>query len=252
MKKIGVIGAGWLGKDLVKQISTDLNTQVVSTNRSEQTDEFQNQFQFEFGDDLPDTFVEELDVLFITATLPKEKAQEPNLIHFVKELKTKLPQQCRIVLTSTIGVYESDQGVVDESSIELKKDSVYYQMEQSLLDRFPGRATIVRLGGLIGEDRHPVFSLAGRKEIPDGQKLVNLVHKQDILSFMKLLLVDKTVSGIYNLVYPDHPSREVYYTRKAIEHGLHLPEFETGSETGKIVNAERSCQVNGFNYQFSI
>lgn len=250
MKKVGVIGAGWLGKDLVKQLSADKEIVIVSTNRSEQPGEFHNQFQFEFGNDLPHAFVDELDLLFITATLPKENSLQ--LTEFVNQLQEKLSWQCRVVFTSTIGVYASDQGVVDEASKALNTDSVYYQMEQELLTKFPGRVTILRLGGLIGADRHPVFSLAGRKKIPDGQKPVNLVHKQDILNCMQLLLHDETASGVYNLVYPDHPSKERYYTQKAIERELPLPEFETGTNAGKIVDATRSCQVHGFNYQFSI
>lgn len=250
MEKIGVIGAGWLGKDLVKTLSVNSDISVVSTNRSKQSVESHNQFRFEFGDELPEAFVEKLDVLFITATLPKENRLQ--LTGFVNELQEKVSQQCQVVFTSTIGVYASDQGVVDEASTELKTDSVYYLMEQLLLTEFSGRATILRLGGLIGADRHPVFSLAGRKGIADGQKPVNLVHKQDILDFMKLILEDRVEPGIYNLVYPDHPSRKSYYTRKAVENELPLPEFEIGTDAGKIVDSERSRQVHGFNYQCSI
>ncbi|MBC9812910.1 hypothetical protein H9Y05_10550 [Crocinitomicaceae bacterium CZZ-1] len=252
MKKIGVIGAGWLGNDLVNTLSADRNKMVVSTTRSEQTGEFQTRFRFEFGDHLPEAFIEALDVLFITATLPKDKVQQSKLLHFVNELHAKLPEECRVVFTSTIGVYQAEQGTVAECCTEVDTGSVYYRMEQELLTKFPGRTTILRLGGLIGPDRHPVFSLSGRTGIADGQKPVNLVHKQDILKFMKLLLEDQTVAGAYNLVYPDHPSRESYYTRKAMEHALPLPEFETGTDAGKIVASERSQQVSGFNYQWSI
>jgi nucleoside-diphosphate-sugar epimerase len=189
------------------------------------------------------------DFLFITATISKEKEV---LLDFIEQLKQNLSADCVIVFTSTIGVYSAERGVVDENSWDLKKDSSSYYFEQLLLDSFPDQVIILRLGGLIGEDRHPVFSLSGRNSIPDGQKAVNLVHKEDILCFFQCILQQSVPNGIYNIVYPKHPSRKVYYTEKAKEKNLVIPEFIEGTETGKIVCSEKSRQIAGFDYRFSI
>lgn len=244
---VGVIGAGWIGMDWVKWLSEQQHT-IRYTKRNSET-QSQQFYQFSFGEKLPPSFCNKLDFLFITATIPKEKSFFSD---FFEQLKQNLPSNCMIVFTSTIGVYLIESSSVDEENSKLKTDSVYYQFEQLLLDFFPDQTIILRLGGLIGEDRHPVFSLSGRKDIADGQKAVNLVHKGDILRFFQCILQKSVPGGIYNLVYPEHPTRKKYYTVKAKENNLVIPEFLEGTEYGKIVCSEKSRGITGFDYRFPI
>lgn len=255
MKNIGIIGAGWLGMDWVNRLSGNEKYHIRYTNRSSKNklaSEIENcdAYSFEFGKELPENFTENLDFLFITATLPKEKKETPD--HLIEELKMKLPAECVIIFTSTIGVYSSENGIIDETSELLDKDSVYLQFEQLLFSNFPDKTIIARLGGLTGEDRHPVFSLTGRKNIADGQKAVNLIHKEDILNFFRCIIQNSVTCGIYNLVYPKHPSRNDYYTQKAKENNLDLPEFTIGTEPGKTISSIKSELINGFSYQYEI
>lgn len=244
---VGVIGAGWIGMDWVKRLSEQQHTiRYTKRNSAIQSEQF---YQFSFGEKLPPSFYNKLDFLFITAAIPKEK---PVFSDFFEQLKQHLPDNCRIVFASTTGVYLAESGSVREENSKLKTDSVYYQFEQLLLDFFPDQTIILRLGGLIGEDRHPVFSLSGRKDIADGQKAVNLIHKGDILRFFQCILQKSVPVGIYNLVYPEHPTRKEYYTAKAEENNLIIPEFLEGTEYGKIVSSEKSKEITGFDYRFSI
>ncbi len=248
MKKIGVIGAGWLGMDWVRSLSGNENHEVRYTRRTSGSDDVNGQFfRFVFGEPLPDDFMDGLDFLFITSTIPRDGQAE--LFHFIEELRSKLPGDCCICFTSTIGVYTAESGSVDENSPCVDQDSVYLRMEQLLLRNFPQQTIVLRLGGLTGEDRYPVFSLSGRKDIPGGQKSVNLVHREDVLSFFHCILHGKAANGIYNLVYPEHPSREEYYVQKAQEKKIPVPGFLTGTEQGKIVCSEKSRQIAGFGYQ---
>lgn len=247
-KNIAIIGAGWIGMDWVNRLFEEGHN-VRYTKRSTETQSEQF-YPFSFGDKLPPSFFDTLDFLFITASVPKENEI---CFNFIEQLRQHLPINCIIVFTSTIGVYSAESvGIVDEESLELKKDSAYYQLEQLLLDSFPNQTTILRLGGLIGKDRHPVFSLSGRKNIADGQKAVNLVHKGDILCFFECILRKSVPSGIYNLVYPKHPFKKEYYIAKAKENNLEVPEFMEGTEFGKIVCSEKSRKIVGFDYRFSI
>lgn len=247
MKTIGIIGAGWLGMDFAKRIIAENNFHVRYTNR---TITNENAFAFSFGEKLPIDFSKNLDFLFITSTLPKESKEE--LASFVTMLKTQIKRSCQLIFTSTIGVYSAENGLINEESSRLKIDSVYFQFEQLLLHHFPNQVTILRLGGLIGENRHPVFSLSGRKNIADGQKAVNLIHKEDILQFFICILDDKVPVGVYNLAFPAHPTKKEYYTEQAIKNGIVVPEFEEGIEEGKIIDSSKSQQICGFAYKAGI
>lgn len=247
-KHIGVVGAGWIGMDWVNRLFSE-SYSVRYTKRSIEQLQSEQLHPFSFGEKLPNLFCEKLDFLFITATIPKE---QETCLDFIEQLKQHLSSNCTIVFTSTIGVYSTENGVVDEESPELKKKSAYYQFEKLLLTSFSDQTIILRLGGLIGEDRHPVFSLSGRKDISDGQKVVNLIHKEDIFCFFQCILRKSVPKGIYNLVYPEHPPRREYYAAKAKEYNLEIPEFIEGTVCGKIVCSEKSRQIVGFDYHFPI
>src|SRR5690625_640193 len=45
-------------------------------------------------------------------------------------------------------------------------------------------ATLLRLGGLYGYGRHPIYSLSGRTGLKDPQKPVHLIHQKDCLNII--------------------------------------------------------------------
>ena len=104
---------------------------------------------------------------------------------------------------------------------------------------------ILRFGGLIGEDRHPIKFLAGRKNIENPNAPINLIHQEDcigiILEILRQTQNDKLNGNeTFNAVTPFHPSRKEYYTQKAIDLNLALPEFNSESLTfGKTISSTK-------------
>jgi NAD dependent epimerase/dehydratase family enzyme len=73
---------------------------------------------------------------------------------------------------------------------------------------------VVRFGGLIGEDRHPVKFLSGRKNVEQPDSPVNLIHQNDCIGIL-LTLIEKEIYGeVFNAVAPSHPTRKTYYTKR--------------------------------------
>ncbi len=58
------------------------------------------------------------------------------------------------------------------------------------------------------------------KSAPDGQHVVNLVHLQDVVAAIELLLQAPKGGHIYNLCAPRHPARGLFYPQMARELGL--------------------------------
>ena len=110
---------------------------------------------------------------------------------------------------------------------------------------------ILRLAGLVGPSRHPGRFFAG-KSAPDGQHGVNLVHLQDVIAAIELLLQAPKGGRIYNICAPKHPARGVFYPQMARELGLPVPVFSDNPEngSGKIVDGSRICNELGFEYQY--
>ena len=120
------------------------------------------------------------------------------------------------------------------------------------LHNLPGtQVDILRLAGLVGPGRHPGRFFAG-KSAPDGQHGVNLVHLEDVIGAIELLLQAPKGGHIYNICAPSHPPRSTFYPLMARQLGLAPPVFSDaqGEHKGKIIDGNRICHELGFEYQY--
>ena len=91
-------------------------------------------------------------------------------------------------------------------------------------------------------------------ENPDGP--VNLIHREDCIGIIiKILEVaNKDVWGdTFNAVAPEHPSRKIYYQKKAHQLHLPIPTFVEASESkGKIISSKKAETILGYSFQKEI
>jgi nucleoside-diphosphate-sugar epimerase len=106
---------------------------------------------------------------------------------------------------------------------------------------------ILRLAGLVGSDRNPVHFLSGR-EVSNGQHPVNLVDQQDCIQAISTLVESKLSSQVFNVAYPNHPSKKAYYTEKAEILGLVPPVFSYGDLPGKTIDGSKIARLTSFEY----
>lgn len=166
-------------------------------------------------------------------------------------LKTSITN---IVFVSSTSVYGNVEGEVTEETIpqpETESGRQLLQSEKLFLENMGLNATIVRFGGLIGEDRHPVKHLAGKKGLKNGEALVNLIHLDDCIQMITTIVKKDYWNTIFNGVYPLHPTKKDYYATEATKRGLPTPEFEFSSN--KIV---KKCIIsknylNKLNYLYT-
>ena len=255
MKKIGILGCGWLGFSLGKEL-INAGYEVAGTSRNkEQKNVFKassiQHFEFQLGDIVPTDFMNELFLLIIAFPVTS-KISEEQLQLLINSIQTEARADLKILFTSSISVYADNQENTDEETGEINQHSPNYRFEQLLLKTFENQVTIVRLGGLIGEDRHPVFHLAGRSEIPNGTAPVNLIHRSDVISMIKKIIDLNRFGHVYNCVYPNHPIKQDYYGIKAIEHGLTPPLFIGSNDCKKIILSQKAESQLNFTFDFPI
>ena len=87
---------------------------------------------------------------------------------------------------------------------------------------------------------------------PDGEHGVNLVHLEDVIGAITLLLQAPKGGHIYNICAPAHPARNVFYPQMARLLGLEPPQFRNSLDSGKgkIIDGSRICNELGFEYQY--
>lgn len=266
MKKVAIVGLGWLGMPLAMSLSargwqvTGSKTTLdgVEAARMSGIDSYQLQLTPELVCDSDDLDAL-LDVDALVITLPARRTGEGDdfYLQAVQEivdsaLAHNIP---RIIFTSSTSVYGEREGTVRETTpLEPVTASgrVLKELETWLHD-LPGTSVdILRLAGLVGPERHPGRFLAGKTDVANGAHGVNLVHLEDVISAITLLLQAPKGGHIYNLCAPDHPTRAEFYSLMARQMNLDAPVFRTQAQNGrgKLVDGNRICNELGFEYQY--
>lgn len=266
MKQISILGCGWLGLPLAKSLlkkGFSINGSTTSVEKIAVLEKagisaFQiNLFEDRIEGNL-DLFLSNSDVLIIDIP-PKLRGDSKenfvtkiqNIIPFIEKSSVE-----KVIFVSSTSVYEdtSDLHNVSEETKpnpDTESGKQLLEAEQLLQSNKNFQTTIVRFGGLIGEDRHPIKFLAGRKNIENPEGPINLIHQVDCIGIIEAIYETNSWQETYNAVTPYHPIRKEYYTHKAIELNLPLPEFdESKISIGKTILSKKVIETLNYNYSF--
>ena len=125
-----------------------------------------------------------------------------------------------------------------------------YDVEQIFLNAAAFKTSIVRFGGLYGDNRNPVKFLAGRKDLSNGSAPVNLIHREDCIGILLAIIQQDAFGHIFNAVSPEHPTKQAYYHKQAELLNLQPPEYkEDISGTFKQVDSEHLSKVLAYDFK---
>ena len=234
-KNCVIIGFGWLGQPLGSEIAK-LGFTVYGGTRN--TEKFPALAQYKIKGFQIDFNEQE-----ISLDLSTEKIQNTSLIifsipptgfsNYAESLLTiaKLfPNDTHLLFTSSTGVYKEVNESLNEKST-LDENHAVTKAENLLLKNFKERLTILRLAGLIGENRHPVKYFLNKQNIPNGLAPVNLIQLTDVIPVFLTVIQEKKVNQIYNVCSPEHPTRMDYYGEIAQQNfGVQLSFLAEGDE----------------------
>jgi len=270
MTQISILGCGWLGLPLAKALLENGFLVKGSTTSVGKLSVLENlgiqAFQIELSETKIqgeiDSFLENSKILIIDVP-PKLRGNSKedfvfkikNVISFIE--KSTVENVLFISSTSVYGDTSTALSVTEETELNPDTESgrQLVQTEQLLQSNSNFKTTILRFGGLIGEDRHPIKFLAGRKNIENPNAPINLIHQEDcvgiILEILRQAQNDKLERNeTFNAVTPFHPSRKEYYTQKAINLALDLPEFNAeNSSFGKTISSSKVEKVLGYSFR---
>jgi nucleoside-diphosphate-sugar epimerase len=254
-KNCVIIGCGWLGQPLGVEIAKLGLTVFGGTRNTEKINQLSqngiNGFVIDFNEqeislDLSIEQIQNTSVLIFS--IPPT-----GFFNYGESLLTiaqLFPDETHIIFTSSTGVYQEVNEIVDENSA-LDENHAVTKAEILLLNNFKERLTILRLAGLIGENRHPVKYFLNKQEIPNGLAPVNLIQLPDVIPAFLTVIQEKKVNQIYNICSPQHPTRMDYYGEIAQQKfGVTLSFLVEGN--GKIIDGSKIVKESGFQYNTSI
>jgi nucleoside-diphosphate-sugar epimerase len=262
MKQISILGCGWLGLPLAKSLVEKGFSVNGSTTSLEKVSVIENNgitaFQIEVKETEIkgeiDSFLAHSEILIIDIP-PKLRGTVTE--NFVAKIQTLIPfieksAIAKVIFVSSTAVYSDDNTIITEDTIPQPNTESGKQLlavETLLQNNSRFKTIIVRFGGLIGDDRHPIKFLSGRKNLENPEAPINLIHQIDCIGILENIINTNSFGEIVNAVAPFHPTRKDYYTQKAQELNLPLPEFETNKTSfGKTILSTKIEAV--LNYQF--
>jgi nucleoside-diphosphate-sugar epimerase len=222
--KISVIGLGWFGQRIGEELQSKGHVISGTTRTPEKKKILEDKglnVDLLNNHDIPQHIVES-DIIILN--IPPFEGQ----LDWFKTWKWN--KNTWIIFISSTSVIPSPDS---------RSGEILFEEERWIKENFE-KWTILRFGGLLGDDRHPGKYLSGRKNLSGRKWPVNLIHLEDCVGVTLAIIENKIMSQTIDAVADDHPTREEFYTEYCKKKGIPLPEFDLSDESvGKLVsNAE--------------
>ncbi|SFC50849.1 Nucleoside-diphosphate-sugar epimerase [Flavobacterium phragmitis] len=268
MTQISILGCGWLGFPLAKRLiekGYSVNGSTTSENKLSILENagikpFLVALESESISESIIDFLAESKILIIDIP-PKLRSENTDSEKkvFVEKIKNLIPfieksAIEKVLFISSTSVYGDDNNLVTEETVPNPETESGKQLllAEALLQNNPNfETTILRFGGLIGEDRHPVKFLAGKENIENPDAPVNLIHQKDCIGIIEEIIKQSKWNEIFNAVASFHPTREEYYTQKAKDLNLVVPKFNNKKSNIKKTISSGKIEII-LNYQFKL
>lgn len=260
MKQISILGCGWLGLPLAEALIADgfsVKGSTTSENKMPLLEKVGIEpFLIALSENTPlgsiSDFLENSSILIIDIP-PKLRGTEKEnfvskiayLIPFIKKSTIQ-----NVLFVSSTSVYgNADDIITEETPPKPDTESGKQLLEAEMLlqknDSF--KTTVLRFGGLIGDDRNPVKFLSGKQNIENPDAPINFIHQEDCIGIILQIIARNSWNQLYNGVSPFHPTRELYYTQKATELNLPLPKFDHSKTAVKrLISGDKAANELGY------
>jgi nucleoside-diphosphate-sugar epimerase len=264
---IAIIGCGWLGLPLAKQFVAEGHTVHGSTTSEEKLAVLALEGIRPFLLDVTSEGIAgqlkaclegcKILVLNIPPGLRKNPEQD-----YVGEMQQLLPHienssVEQLVFIGSTSVYADDENmpVITEASTFSRSETAQKLVTAEGLFQQNNNfnATILRLSGLIGPNRHPATYLSGRNQIQNPEAPVNLIHRDDAIAIIKSIISQKLWNEAFNASFPSHPAKKEFYTKACEQQNLPLPQFdEQCASKGKTIASNKLLQRLKFEFEHQI
>ena len=263
IKTISILGCGWLGLPLAKQLVQAGYTIKGATTTPEKLPVLKSAGIAPYlikvtdrleGDELGHFF--DTDLLFVN--IPPGGRRDPKVANTYPQKIAAIAKMAvqkniaNLIFISSTSVYGNDNSIVDESTATnpvTASGKGLVAAEQYLEQLDTPQATILRMAGLVGGSRKPGRFLAGKKNLPNGSAPVNLVHLEDCVALITSLIKKEAFGAIFNVAADGHPEKAAFYTAQALNDGLTPPTFNAEQESEyKIISNARI--KSALNYKF--
>ncbi len=227
--KIGIIGCGWLGKPLATSLAKEHRVECYARKTHDDAG-----LNYIVHPEKEHSFWKN-DIFIISIST------KGGYLDTLRKIARSAQPKASIILMSSTSVYKEFDTDVDEEAL-IRQKTLQKEAEELMIG-LRGRILILRLGGLMGDDR-----IAGRwnssSRFADGP--VNYIHQDDVINIVHKMITMDILEGIFNLVAPEHPLRSQVHKKNSEAFGFEQRDFE--GETHRIVSSEKLIKYLDYSF----
>jgi nucleoside-diphosphate-sugar epimerase len=245
MKRVSILGSGWLGKPLaISFVKKGFQVKASTTSVEKLAGLESNDIEaflvdisdFEEIDDFLDA-----DILIIAITTKDIEGFE-RLITQIQDAEIQ-----KVIFISSTSVYPSNNKIMTEEDAVL--DVPLTKIENLFQQNTFFETTIIRFAGLFGAERHPANWFQNGRKIPQPNGFVNMVHQEDCIEIIHLMIAKNCWNEVFNVCSNHHPTRREFYTMAKLNKGLEMPQFEQEEVyKWKIISSKKVEQVLDYTF----
>ena len=265
MKKVSIIGLGWLGEATGMLLQTQGYQVLGSSTRSEKVGLLREKgldaVHFALdpdpkGIDYQRLFESEI----LVVTLPPRRRQGDGEAYLqqlasLRDLITSTEVK-QVLFISSTGIYPNENNAApyteeEEISESAAGNTILYRAEALMGTSSRYDLTVLRMGGLMGADRIPGIYFAGKEQVV-GHTRVNFIHQTDAARMIAWVINQGLWNQTFNGVAPEHPLRREVYQHNASALGIPLPasfQEATDEEVGRLISSDKLL-ATGFAFEF--
>lgn len=261
LPRIAIIGAGWLGKPLARELLAQDYLITVSCSHKQKSDCLTTQGVPAIAATLSDSplgdwhsLLSNKDIAICLLPAGHGNHVDTPLAVQIQQLLQLLKQYDvnKLIFISSTSIYQKIDGAVTETTT-LNPNSMLYAAESLIQQQTDIDYSIIRFAGLINADRNPARSLSKKSSnghiFDAGDSPVNLIHQRDAISVIQQVIEQQCWGTIFNACCDFHPSRQVFYQQVAQQLGIVIPTF-TGDNSKPHCIISNDKLKRQLNYQF--
>lgn len=260
------MGCGWLGLPLASSLVEDGYRVHGSTTSNEKVKSLEEKgirpfvillHEQAIDGDIYD-FLQQIEVLVLNVPPKLRSGAGENYVKKMELLHSEIKKSAvrKIIFISSTSVYGTVDGKVTEETTPVpitESGKQLFRAETLFHADADLQTTVVRFGGLIGPDRHPITMLTGKKGLSNGNAPINLIHLNDCIHIIKAIFLNSWYDEIINGVYPYHPTKRQYYGEEARKRNLQEPDYqEDTEEKSKIIVPKTLLTVKNYKFTTSL
>ncbi|QEC78499.1 SDR family oxidoreductase [Mucilaginibacter ginsenosidivorax] len=260
---ISILGCGWFGLALAKALISDGIRVKGSTTSEQKIALLANEgiapylVNFSADEETYNADFFDCDVLFIAIPPKARSGAGAEFIPKIQRILSaiRLHHVKKVIFISSTTVYADLNCEVDEHTPPLpdtESGKILLEAENLFKNAPAFQTTIIRFAGLIGPGRNPGRFFAGKKNIPNGNAPVNLIHLDDCIGISKAIIIQDAFGCVFNGCLPQHPLKSAFYAQAAVDAGLEKPEFIDELKEWKIVKSVNVEEILGYQFRHTL